>query len=88
MKSLLILSASLLFLACKGEPDDNSPADSGPADSGPVDISSNIIIETSMGAIKIKLHSETAPITVANFLDTLIKNTLTERFSTASCPTL
>ena len=64
MKSLLILSASLLFLACKGEPDDNSPADSGP-----VDISSNIIIETSMGAIKVNLHSETAPITVANFLD-------------------
>ena len=74
MKSLLILSASLLFLSCKGEPDDNNsadtgPADSGPVDSGPVDSSSKIIIETSMGAIKVNLHSETAPITVANFLD-------------------
>ena len=64
MKSLLILSASLLFLSCKGELDDNNSADSGPVDS-----SSKIIIETSMGAIKVNLHSETAPITVANFLD-------------------
>ena len=56
MKSFLILSASLLFLSCKGEPDDKNYANGGPVDSGPIDISSKIIIETSMGAIKVKLH--------------------------------
>lgn len=64
MKTLLILSASLLLLSCKGEPNENKSDDN---DS--VDISSKIVIETNMGEIKVELHPETAPITVANFLD-------------------
>ena len=64
MKTLLILSASLLLLSCKGEPNENKSDDN---DS--VDMSSEIVIETNMGEIKVKLHPETAPITVANFLD-------------------
>ena len=73
MKSLLILSASLLFLSCKGGTDDSSSVDSSSVDSSSVDSSSvdsssKIVIDTSMGVIKAKLHSKTAPITVANFL--------------------
>jgi cyclophilin family peptidyl-prolyl cis-trans isomerase len=63
MKSLLILSASLLFLSCKGEIDDNGSVDNSSVDDG-----SKIVIETNMGTIRVKLHPETAPITVANFL--------------------
>lgn len=76
MKSLLLLSASLLFLSCKGGSNDK---DSGNNDSANPDSDrtsserkingpTNIIIETSMGAIKARLHPETAPVTVENFL--------------------
>ena len=69
MKTLLILSASLLLLSCKGEPNENKSDDNDSVDHNSVDISSKIVIETNMGEIKVELHPETAPITVANFLD-------------------
>ncbi len=69
MKTLLILSASLLLLSCKGEPNENKSDDNDSVDHNSVDISSKIVIETDMGEIKVELHPETAPITVANFLD-------------------
>lgn len=69
MKPLLILSASLLLLSCKGEPNENKSDDNDSVDHNSVDISSKIVIETNMGEIKVELHPETAPITVANFLD-------------------
>ena len=69
MKTLLILSASLLLLSCKGEPNENKSDNNDSVDHNSVDISSKIVIETNMGEIKVELHPETAPITVANFLD-------------------
>ena len=69
MTTLLILSASLLLLSCKGEPNENKSDDNDSVDHNSVDISSKIVIETDMGEIKVELHPETAPITVANFLD-------------------
>ena len=69
MKTLLILSASLLLLSCKGEPNENKSDDNDSVDHNSVDVSSKIVIETNMGEIKVELHPETAPITVANFLD-------------------
>ena len=69
MKTLLILSASLLLLSCKGEPNENKSDNNDSVDHNSVDISSKIVIETNMGQIKVELHPETAPITVANFLD-------------------
>ena len=69
MKTLLILSASLLLLSCKGEPNENKSDDNDSVDHNSVDISSKIVIYTDMGEIKVELHPETAPITVANFLD-------------------
>ena len=69
MKTLLILSASLLLLSCKGEPNENKSDDNDSVDHNSVDISSKIVIETDMGEIKVELHPGTAPITVANFLD-------------------
>lgn len=69
MKSLLLLSASLFLISCKSgtESVDTSAPDTGSevtASQGGTDI----IIETSMGTIRAKLHDDTAPITVANFL--------------------
>ena len=69
MKTLLILSASLFLLSCKGEPNENKSDNNDSVDHNSVDISSKIVIETNMGQIKVELHPETAPITVANFLD-------------------
>ena len=76
MKSLLLLSVSLLFLSCKGG-SDNKDSDGNGSDSSGSDRtaserkikgSTNIVIETSLGKIRAKLHPESAPITVENFL--------------------
>lgn len=77
MKSLLLFSASLLFLSCKGGSNNKGANDNGPDSSNSDRIASgrelsdsnNIVIETSMGTIKAKLHPESAPITVENFLN-------------------
>ncbi len=76
MKSLLLLSASLLLLSCKGGGDNKGSGNDGSdnpesgrtASERKIQGSSNIVIETSMGTIKAKLHPESAPITVENFL--------------------
>lgn len=76
MKSLLLLSASLLFLSCKGGSEDNDSVDKTSGSDGSnhtasgqeINEPTNIVIETNKGTIKAKLHSETAPITVTNFL--------------------
>lgn len=75
MKALLLLASPFLFLSCKEAPQEN-PQSSSDQENGPSRTVSErklqnknlIIIETSMGDIEAKLHPDTAPITVENFL--------------------
>jgi len=77
MKLLFLIFASVFLVSCKGGGSDRNKGDS---DSGSQDsdrtISNRklsdepvIIIETSMGEIRAKLHPKIAPITVENFLE-------------------
>ncbi len=75
MKSLLLLSASLLFISCKGGIEDNKSGNTGSGSESERAASTRknlsgsvIIIETSMGTIEAKLHTDTAPVTTTNFL--------------------
>lgn len=70
MKSLLLLTASLCLLSCKGGNEESGSADKDPgaAPAAADGKAPTVIIETSMGTIEAKLHPESAPITVKNFL--------------------
>ena len=76
MKPLLYIFGALLLASCKGGSDNNTSNGSASAsDRDGVTKSDRkqqsadvVIIETSMGTIRTKLHSNSAPITVENFL--------------------
>ncbi len=75
MKYLVLLLATFFLVSCKSGSENNAANDTGsdPTGSDLVDPdrkvgSADIIIETSMGPIKVKLHHDIAPVTVENFL--------------------
>jgi len=69
MKIIPVLLSSLFFVACK-ENTKQSSANTDPTSEAQesASASSEVIIETSLGTIRAKLHHSSAPITVENFL--------------------
>lgn len=65
MKYLILLFSTLLFASCGDDSkeaatqDDKTPSEAG---------GTEVVIETSMGTIRARLHEDTAPITTKNFL--------------------
>jgi len=65
MKSLALFFAALFFISCNGDPEKSQTSDEQKTG---VPTGPEVIIETSMGTIRARLHEDTAPITVQNYL--------------------
>ncbi len=68
MKILTFFFAALLLISCKSKPEAEPPSLTSDEVTPAPESGSAVIIETSLGTIKVSLHEDTAPNTVKNFL--------------------
>jgi cyclophilin family peptidyl-prolyl cis-trans isomerase len=65
IKSLIILATALFMVSCQGDSEKPDPGSNQSSSAN----GTEVIIETSKGSVRVQLHDEIAPVTVANFLE-------------------